>query len=216
VQGRVHIVDDDLSFLTAMERHLKHAGYEVAVYASAQALLDRLPSDDSVPGCILLDVRIPGIDGLALQKRLKELGSTLPIIFVSGHVDIPVTVRALKDGAEDFLTKPVTSDDLLTAIERAFARRRAFREQQTKLDVVRALIAKLTPRERQVFELIVAGKTNKQIGSILGATERTIKAHRHGVMEKMQVRTLAELVSVAERVGVLGGIHDSQQTASLS
>jgi RNA polymerase sigma factor (sigma-70 family) len=216
VQGLVHIIDDDLSFLTAMERHLKHAGYEVAVYASAQALLDRLPSDDSVPGCILLDVRIPGIDGLALQKRLKELGSTLPIIFVSGHVDIPVTVRALKDGAEDFLTKPVTSDDLLTAIERAFARRRAFREQQTKLDVVRALIAKLTPRERQVFELIVAGKTNKQIGSILGATERTIKAHRHGVMEKMQVRTLAELVSVAERVGVLGGIHDSQQTASLS
>jgi RNA polymerase sigma factor (sigma-70 family) len=216
VQGLVHIVDDDLSFLTAMERHLKHAGYEVAVYASAQALLDRLPSDDSVPGCILLDVRIPGIDGLALQKRLKELGSTLPIVFVSGHVDIPVTVRALKDGAEDFLTKPVTSDDLLTAIERAFARRRAFREQQTKLDVVRALIAKLTPRERQVFELIVAGKTNKQIGSILGATERTIKAHRHGVMEKMQVRTLAELVSVAERVGVLGGIHDSQQTASLS
>ena len=216
MQGLVHIIDDDLSFLTAMERHLKHAGYEVAVYASAQALLDRLRSDDSVPGCILLDVRIPGIDGLALQKRLKELGSTLPIVFVSGHVDIPVTVRALKDGAEDFLTKPVTSDDLLTAIERAFARRRAFREQQTKLDVVRALIAKLTPRERQVFELIVAGKTNKQIGSILGATERTIKAHRHGVMEKMQVRTLAELVSVAERVGVLGGIHDSQQTASLS
>ena len=204
MQGLVHIVDDDLSFLTAMERHLKHAGYEVAVYASAQALLDRLPSDDSVPGCILLDVRIPGIDGLALQKRLKELGSTLPIVFVSGHVDIPVTVRALKDGAEDFLTKPVTSDDLLTAIERAFARRRAFREQQTKLDVVRALIAKLTPRERQVFELIVAGKTNKQIGSILGATERTIKAHRHGVMEKMQVRTLAELVAVAERVGVIG------------
>ena len=205
MQGLVHIVDDDPSFLTAMERHLKQAGYEVAVYASAQALLDRLPSDDSVPGCILLDVRIPGIDGLALQKRLKELGSTLPIVFVSGHVDIPVTVRALKDGAEDFLTKPVTSDDLLTAIERAFARRRAFREQQTKLDVVRALIAKLTPRERQVFELIVAGKTNKQIGSILGTTERTIKAHRQQVMEKMQVRTLAELVSLAARVGVVSG-----------
>ena len=106
MQGLVHIVDDDPSFLTAMERHLKHAGYEVAVYASAQALLDRLPSD-SVPSCILLDVRIPGIDGPALQKRLNELGSTLPIIFVSGHVDIPLTVRALKEGAEDFLTKPV-------------------------------------------------------------------------------------------------------------
>jgi len=182
---------------------LKHAGYEVAVYASAQALLDRLPSD-SVPSCILLDVRIPGIDGPALQKRLNELGSTLPIIFVSGHVDIPLTVRALKEGAEDFLTKPVTSDGLLTAIERAFARHRGFREQQSRLDVVRALIAKLTPRERQVFELIVAGKTNKQIGSILGTTERTIKAHRQQVMEKMQVRTLAELVAVAERVGVIG------------
>jgi RNA polymerase sigma factor (sigma-70 family) len=203
VQGLVHIVDDDPSFLTAMERHLKHAGYEVAVYASAQALLDRLPSD-SVPSCILLDVRIPGIDGPALQKRLNELGSTLPIIFVSGHVDIPLTVRALKEGAEDFLTKPVTSDGLLTAIERAFARHRGFREQQSRLDVVRALIAKLTPRERQVFELIVAGKTNKQIGSILGTTERTIKAHRQQVMEKMQVRTLAELVAVAERVGVIG------------
>jgi RNA polymerase sigma factor (sigma-70 family) len=197
VPGLVHIVDDDASFLTAMERHLKHAGYEVAVYASAQTLLDRLPSD-SFPSCILLDVRIPSVDGPALQKRLKELGSTVPIIFVSGHVDIPVTVRALKEGAEDFLTKPVTSDDLLAAIERAFVRHRAFREQQTKLDVVRALIAKLTPRERQVFEQIVAGKTNKQIGSILGTSERTIKAHRHGVMEKMQVRSLAELVSVAE------------------
>lgn len=203
MQGLVHIVDDDPSFLTAMERHLKHAGYEVAVYASAQALLDRLPSD-SVPSCILLDVRIPGIDGPALQKRLNELGSTLPIIFVSGHVDIPLTVRALKEGAEDFLTKPVTSDGLLTAIERAFARHRGFREQQSRLDVVRALIAKLTPRERQVFELIVAGKTNKQIGSILGTTERTIKAHRQQVMEKMQVRTLAELVAVAEQVGVIG------------
>jgi len=203
VQGLVHIVDDDPSFLTAMERHLKHAGYEVAVYASAQALLDRLPSD-SVPSCILLDVRIPGIDGPALQKRLNELGSTLPIIFVSGHVDIPLTVRALKEGAEDFLTKPVTSDGLLTAIERAFARHRGFREQQSRPDVVRALIAKLTPRERQVFELIVVGKTNKQIGSILGTTERTIKAHRQQVMEKMQVRTFAELVAVAERVGVIG------------
>lgn len=203
MQGLVHIVDDDPSFLTEMERHLKHAGYEVAVYASAQALLDRLPSD-SVPSCILLDVRIPGIDGPALQKRLNELGSTLPIIFVSGHVDIPLTVRALKEGAEDFLTKPVTSDGLLTAIERAFARHRGFREQQSRLDVVRALIAKLTPRERQVFELIVAGKTNKQICSILGTTERTIKAHRQQVMEKMQVRTLAELVAVAERVGVIG------------
>ncbi len=208
--GFVHIVDDDARFATAMERRLRHAGYEVAVYASAQELLDRLPSD-SVPGCILLDVRIPGMSGPELQKRLSELGSTLPIIFISGHTNIPVTVRALKAGADDFLTKPVSSDDLLPAIERAFARHQTSREQQTKLNFIHALLAVLTPRERQVFELIVRGNTNKQIGRVLGATERTIKAHRHRVMEKMQVQSLAELVSLAERAGVLGGTSDSQQ-----
>jgi len=212
VPGLVHVVDDDASFLTAMKRSLERAGYEVAIYVSAQHLLDRLPHE-SVPSCILLDVRIPGMDGPALQKRLKELGSTVPIIFVSGHVDIPVTVRALKEGAENFLTKPVTSDGFLTAIERAFARHRAFREQQTKLDVVRTLIAKLTRRERQVFQLIVVGKTNKQIASILGTTERTIKAHRHGVMEKTQVRTLAELVALAERAGVVGDMPNEVHMA---
>jgi FixJ family two-component response regulator len=203
VPGFVHIVDDDAQFATAMERRLKHAGYEVAVYASAQQLLDHFPSD-SIPGCILLDVQIPGLDGLALQRRLNELGSALPIIFLSGYPDIRVTVRTIKAGAEDFFTKPVSSDDLLPAIERALARHQASREQRTKLDIIQARIGALTPRERQVFHLIVAGgKTNKQIGILLVATERTIKAHRHRVMEKMQVRTLAELVSLAERAGVL-------------
>jgi FixJ family two-component response regulator len=116
--GLVHIVDDDASFRTAMERRLKKAGYEVATYAAAQELLDRLPSD-SIPSCILLDVRIPGLSGPELQERLIELGSTLPIIFLTGHTDIPTTVRAIRAGAEDFLTKPVSSDDLLQAIERA-------------------------------------------------------------------------------------------------
>jgi RNA polymerase sigma factor (sigma-70 family) len=199
--GFVHIVDDDARFATAMERRLRHAGYEVAIYASAQELLDRLPSD-SIPSCILLDVQIPDLDGPALQKRLRKLGSTLPIIFLSGYPNIPVTVRTIKAGAEDFFTKPVSSDDLLPAIERAFARHQTSREQQTKLNVIQALLAALTPRERQVFQLIViGGKTNKQIGVVLGATERTIKAHRRKVMVKMQVRTLAELVSLAERVG---------------
>ena len=118
--GLVHVVDDDASFRTAMERRLKHAGYEVATYASAQHLLERLPSE-SVPSCILLDVQIPGLDGPALQSRLSELGSTLPIIFLTGHPDIPTTVRAIKAGANDFLTKPVSSDELLRAIERAIA-----------------------------------------------------------------------------------------------
>ena len=212
MQGFVHIVDDDASFRTAMERRLKRAGYEVAVYASAQPLLDRLPSE-GVPSCILLDVQIPGLDGPALQTRLSELGSMLPIIFLTGHPDIPTTVQAIKAGADDFLTKPVSSNELLQAVERAIAHHDMTRGLKTKLDMVRAHIAALTPRERQVFELVIRGETNKQSARALGCTERTIKAHRQRVMEKMQVRSLAELVSLAERVGVLDSESGSRQTA---
>jgi FixJ family two-component response regulator len=158
-----------------------------------------------VPGCILLDVRIPQLSGPELQERLSELGSALPIIFLTGHPDIPATVRAIKAGADDFLTKPVSSDVLLQAIERAIAHHEVTRGLKSKLDIVRAHIATLTPREREVFALIVRGNTNKQVARALGGTERTIKAHRHRVMEKMQVRSIAELVSLAERVGVLSG-----------
>jgi FixJ family two-component response regulator len=198
----VHIVDDDAAFRTAMERRLKYAGYEVATYATAQHLLDRSPSD-SMLGCILLDVLIPGMSGPELQVRLSELGSTLPIIFLTGHPDVPTAVRAIKAGADDFLTKPVASEDLFRAIERAFARHEASRDLQQKLDGIRDRIRTLTPRERQVFDQVIRGKTSKGIARAIGGTERTIKAHRHRVMEKMQVRSLAELVSLAERVGVL-------------
>lgn len=200
--GVVHVVDDDASFRTAIERRLKKAGYEVATYPSAQHLLDRLP-DQRGPGCILLDVRIPGLSGPELQGRLGELGSTLPIVFLTGYADVPTTVQAIKAGADDFLTKPVSSDQLLRTIQRAMAHHEAMRDTKSKLDMVRAHIASLTPRERQVFELVVRGKTNKHVAHELGATERTIKAHRHRVMEKMQVQSLAELVSLAERVGIL-------------
>jgi RNA polymerase sigma factor (sigma-70 family) len=210
VQACVHVVDDDASFRAAIERRLKHAGYGVATYASAQHLLDQLPSESS-PSCILLDVQIPGLDGPALQTRLHELGSTLPIIFLTGHADIPTSVRTIKAGADDFLTKPVTSDDLLRAIQRAFAHHEVARDQRSKLDVIRAHISTLTPRERQVFELIIRGNKNKQIARALGCTERTVKAHRLRVMEKMQVRTLAELVSLAERGGVFASA--TEQTA---
>jgi len=200
--GLVHVVDDDPAFRTAIERRLKKAGYEVAIYASAEHLLDRLPID-SVLGCILLDVQIPGLSGPELQGRLSELGSTLPVIFLTGYPDIPTTVRGIKAGAEDFLTKPASSDELLRAIERAIARHSAKYHLKSNLDVARAYVATLTPREREVFELIVRGHTNKHAASIVGFTERTIKAHRKRVMEKMQVRSVAELVSLAERVGVL-------------
>jgi FixJ family two-component response regulator len=212
VSGYVHIVDDDASFTTAMERRLKHAGYEVATYGSAQRLLDNLPSE-SIPSCILLDVRIPGLSGPELQERLGELGSTLPIIFLTGYPDVRTTVKTIRAGAEDFLTKPVSSDQLLRAVERAIGRHEAARGLKSKLDAVRSRIATLTPRELQVFELIVRGNTNKQAAGALGGTERTIKAHRHKVMEKMQVRTVAELVSLAERAGVVGDTSESRETA---
>ena len=199
--GLVHVVDDDAAFRTAIERRLKRAGYEVATYPSGQRLLDRLPSEIE-PGCILLDVRIPGLSGPELQERLSELGSTLPIIFLTGYPDIPTTVRSIKAGADDFLTKPVTSDDLLRTIEQALARHQTSRDLQNKLEVVRARIGTLTPRQREVFELVVRGKTNKEVARAIGGTERTIKAHRQMVMEKMQVQSLAELVALAERVGV--------------
>jgi len=202
VPGLVHIVDDDASFLTAMERRLKHAGYDVATHPSALHFLVNVPTE-SVPSCIILDVRLPDLDGPALQKRLAELGSTLPIIFLTGYTDIPTTVQAIKAGADDFLTKPIEFDDLSRAIEKAFAHHQTLRGLQDRLDGMRTRLGRLTPRERQVFDLVVRGHINKQIAQTLGATERTIKAHRHRVMEKMQVQTLAELVSIAQRVGAL-------------
>ena len=208
--GLVHIVDDDAAFRTAIERRLKKAGYEVATYPSAQQFLDSLPSESKV-GCVLLDVRMPELSGPELHNRLRELGSILPIVFLTGHADIPVTVQAVKAGAEDFLTKPVSSDRLLEAVARAIARHEVSRDRKVTLDIIHSRIATLTPRERQVFELVIRGKHNKQIANALGCTERTIKAHRHGVMEKMQVRSLAELVSLAERVGVLRGTSDSRE-----
>jgi FixJ family two-component response regulator len=199
----VYIVDDDVSFQTAIRRRLHLAGYEVQIYSSAEQFLDQQPNDNNRSGCLLLDVRIPGLNGPELQARLHEAGSTLPIVFVSGYNDINTVVQTVKAGAEDFLIKPVTSDILLAAIERAIARHDVSRRLQSELDVLRTHVATLTPRERQVFDLVIRGKINKQIAFALGATERTIKAHRHRVMEKMNVRSVAELVLIAERLGYL-------------
>ena len=196
----MYVVDDDAAFRVAIERRLKQAGYEVASYPSAENFLGNLPSESEL-GCVLLDVRMPGLSGPELQGRLRELGSTLPIVFLTGQSDLPTTVRTIKAGAEDFLIKPVSSNQLLPAVERAVTRHEIARGRKAKLDMVRACIARLTPREREVFELIIRGQTNKQAGNALGCTERTIKAHRQRVMEKMQVRSIAELVSLAERVG---------------
>jgi FixJ family two-component response regulator len=196
----IHIVDDDASFRTTTGRLLRVCGYDVVMYESAEQLLERLP-DDAHPSCILLDVKIPGLSGPELQDRLAKLGSTLPIVFLTGHGDVSTTVRAIKAGAEDFLTKPVSKDKLIDAIERAVARSRAMREKSDQLTALRSLISALTPRERQVFEQVARGKMNKQIAVELGTTERTIKAHRQKVMEKLRAESLAELVLIAERFG---------------
>jgi RNA polymerase sigma factor (sigma-70 family) len=172
------------------------------MYESAKQLLERLP-DGVNPSCILLDVMIPGLSGPELQDRLAELGSTLPIVFLTGHGDVPTTVRAIKSGAEDFLTKPVPKVQLINAIDRAVARSGINREKSDQLHALRGLISTLTPRERQVLELVARGKMNKEVARELGTTERTIKFHRQKLMEKLRAESLAELVLIAERLGIL-------------
>ena len=211
VSAVVHIVDDDASFRTSTGRLLRACGYAVETYASAEELLKRLPNAGE-PGCLLLDINMPGVSGPELQARLNGVGSSLPIVFLTGHADIPTTVHVIKAGAEDLLTKPVAKEKLVQSIERALARARAMREKHEQLDILRTLVSHLSPRERQVFDRVVRGKMNKEIARELGATERTIKAHRHRVMEKVQAKSLAELVMIAERLGVLA-TSDYQTTA---
>jgi RNA polymerase sigma factor (sigma-70 family) len=197
----IHIVDDDESFRTAIARLLRVSGYQVALYDSARRLLEKPPG--TAPGCILLDVRMPGLSGPELQARLVAAGNPLPIVFLTGHGDIPTSVRAIKAGAEDFLSKPVSKKTLIDAIQRALARYEETREQSLRLGALRALVASLTPRESQVFALVVRGKLNKQIAHELGTSERTVKAHRHAIMQKLKVQSVAEAVSIAERLGLL-------------
>jgi FixJ family two-component response regulator len=197
----IHIVDDDASFRKAISRLLKVSGYEVAEYESAASFLRVMA--DAKPGCLVLDVQMPSLDGLQLQAELAKLSHNWPIIFMTGHGDIPTSVRAIKAGAEDFLSKPVSRETLLEAIERALIRYAGIRESQYQLTSFRSLIATLTPREGEVFSLMVRGRLNKQIAHLLGTSERTVKAHRHMVMEKLQVQSFAEAVSIAERAGLL-------------
>jgi FixJ family two-component response regulator len=198
----VHIVDDDESFLVSIGRLLRASGYVVETYESAEQLLRKLPNDTD-PSCILLDIRIPGLSGPELQDQLSALGSHLPIIFLTGHADVSTTVKVMKAGADDLLTKPVTKDDLIAAIERAIARSRALRERHDQISSMQTLANSLTPRERQVFDRVARGKMNKEIARELGATERTIKAHRSHIMEKLKIGSVAELVLIAERLRLL-------------
>jgi len=201
--ANILVVDDDPSFRAAMEALLTACGYKVALYESAQQLLEAPPGNE--PACILLDVQMDGLNGPQLQDRLSETGCRLPIVFITGHGDIPTTVQTIKAGAEDFLTKPVHKEKLLATIERALARQVAMREQDDRVALLRRLFSQLTSREHEVFALLVRGKPHKQIAYALAVSERTIKVHRHNVLQKFQVQSLAELAVIAERLGLLQG-----------
>jgi FixJ family two-component response regulator len=192
------VVDDDPSVLRALCRLFLAAGLEPRAFPSPAAFLQA--HDPATPGCLVLDVALPGLDGLEVQKALSVSECTRPIVFITGRGDIPTTVRAMKGGAIDFLTKPVKDRDLLAAVRNAIEIDRAARETQVEMDAMRQRLASLTPREREVLVHVVAGRLNKQIAADLGTVEKTIKVHRARIMEKMEVRSLADLVRVAERL----------------
>jgi len=205
--GIVHVVDDDASYRTAIQRLLEVTGYRVVTYSSPQQLLDQRP-DKNTKGCILLDLRMPDLSGPELQSRLTALGGTLPIVFLTAYPDISTTVRAIKAGADNVLVKPVTSDELLRAIGSAIARHEIERALRGELEVLRARLSTLTPRQREIFDIIVQGKTNKHAARELGSSERTIKAHREVIMEKMKVQSLAQLVTIAQRLGAIRPVEE--------
>ena len=197
----IHIVDDDASFRSAIGQLLSACGYRVSLYETAKELLES--SLNGGPACILLDVQMAGLSGPQLQEQLSSSGCRLPIVFISGHGDIPTTVQTIKAGAEDFLTKPVPKEKLVEAVERALTRHKAIQEEDSKLSTLRSQYSGLTAREREVFFLLVKGKPHKQIAYELGISDRTVKLHRHQIVQKLQVRSLAEFAVIAERLGLL-------------
>ena len=202
IPGIVHVVDDDKAFRTAMGRLLTAAGYQPRLYASAS---DYLSADDSGgPACVLLDLRMPGASGLDVQDALATRENAHPVIFLSGHGDIPSTVHAMRSGALDFLTKPVKTATLLEAVTRALQRDAERAAEAVHASELKSRYGSLTPRERQVMAGVIEGKLNKQICFILHAAERTVKTHRSRVMEKMKVRSVAELVRIAEELVASG------------
>ena len=200
VEGIVFVVDDDDGVRRALERLIKSVGLTVETFASAQELLDRDPPDR--PACVVTDVRMPGLSGLDLQQELADAGHSMPIVFMTGHGTVPMSVRAMKAGAVDFLQKPVDEQQLLDAIRQAMERGSRERQVHDQQEEIQSRVATLTAREREVFELVVSGMLNKQVAAELGASEKTIKVHRARVMHKMQADSLADLVRMAERLGI--------------
>ena len=198
----VFVVDDDPSMRRSLESLLRSVGHEVRLFSSAQEFMQAARPD--APGCLVLDVRLPGMSGLTFQQELTKAGVALPVIFITGHGDVPMTVRAMKAGAVEFLTKPFDDQVLLDAIHAAIERDRARRREAARLAALQARYKELTERERQVMRLVVAGRVNKEIAAELGLSVVTVKVHRGQVMRKMLARSVAELVRTADRLGVPG------------
>jgi len=196
----VYVVDDDPDVLKAIARLLESVGLSVATYPSAQSFLEHY--DRNAPGCLVLDLELPALNGLELQRLLEQQMSFLPIVFLTGHGDIAASVQAMKHGAADFLTKPVDDAVLIGAIQQALERGQALRRERVERQHIAKCLATLTERERQVFEQIVAGRLNKQIAAEFGLTEQTIKFHRANLMHKMGVRVVADLVKLAAPAGI--------------
>jgi FixJ family two-component response regulator len=195
----VHVVDDDESFLTAVSRMLRAAGYTVRAFSKAADVLEQLTD---TPGCVIADLRMPGLSGFDLQDSLTRAGHALPVIFLTGHGDIPTTVRAMRQGAEDFLTKRAPKEELLEAVRRALARDARQRAERIRLRQLRARFDALTPRERDVLRHVVRGQLNKQIAADLNINERTVKLHRTAITTKLEVRSVAELTQLVQAAGV--------------